>query len=29
MRKAEYAYVVIFVGLIGALFCVLYLMVDG
>ena len=29
MRKAEYAYVVTFVGLIGALFCVLYLMVDG
>jgi hypothetical protein len=29
MRRAEYAYVVTFVGLIGALFCVLYLLVDG
>jgi hypothetical protein len=29
MRRAEFAYVVTFVGLIGALFCVLYLMVDG
>ena len=29
MRKAEYAYVVTFVGLMGALFCVLYLFVDG
>ena len=29
MRKAEFAYVVTFVSLMGALFCVLYLMVDG
>ena len=29
MKRAEYAYVITFVGLIGALFCVLYLMVDG
>jgi len=29
MRRAEYAYVVTFVGLIGALFCVLYLFLDG
>ena len=29
MRRAEFAYVVTFVGLIGALFCVLYLLVDG
>jgi len=29
MRRAEYAYVVTFVGLMGALFCVVYLLVDG
>lgn len=29
MRRAEFAYVATFVGLMGALFCVLYLMVDG
>ena len=29
MRKAEFAYVVTFVSLMGALFCVLYLMLDG
>ena len=29
MRRAEYAYVVTFVALIGALFCVLYLVLDG
>ena len=29
MRRAEFAYVVTFVSLMGALFCVLYLMVDG
>ena len=29
MRRAEFAYVVTFVGLMGALFCVLYLLVDG
>jgi len=29
MRRAEYAYVFTFVGLMGALFCVLYLLVDG
>ena len=29
MRKAEFAYVATFVSLMGALFCVLYLMADG
>ena len=29
MRRAEFAYVVTFVSLMGALFCVLYLMLDG
>lgn len=29
MRRAEFAYVVTFVSLMGALFCVLYLVLDG
>jgi hypothetical protein len=29
MKRAEYAYVVTFVSLMGALFCVLYLVLDG
>ena len=29
MRSKEYAYVVTFVGLVGSLFCVIYLILNG
>lgn len=29
MKKQDYAYVVTFIGLMGSLFCLLYLLLNG